>query len=71
MEIKLTISNNKNKPLYPCLGIFPDNVVVLFTSLRKGVCIYSDEIQDIGRYSDSWKASWRPLSKDEQIILSN
>lgn len=47
---------------FPCLGIYDDGDIVLFTNPQTGVVIHNPSgATHIGGYSDSWVESWEPF----------
>jgi len=56
MKVVEKINGTAKESEYPCLKIYKDGLVVLFTGWRKGYVLKSinTESYSIGYYSDSW-----------------
>lgn len=56
---------------YPCLGIFPSGIIVLFHSPSKGICIENNDnaAYKIGHYAENWSNDWELF--EGEITLSN
>lgn len=47
---------------FPCLGIYSDGDIVLFTSSKRGTLMHNNSGDtQIGSYSDTWPESWEPF----------
>jgi hypothetical protein len=66
------IQQETKQSKYPYIGIYKDNnVMVLFTSERTGVCVFSlSKLSPLGEYYESW-AEEEFNRYDGEVILSN
>lgn len=61
----------ENEISYPCLGIFSNGQIVLFTSISEGTLIKQGQLTTlpIGTYTKTWNRDWVPYVGT--VTLSN
>jgi hypothetical protein len=70
MAIKSKLIKNEISPEYPCIGIYPDNMLVLFTDKCTGTVIHQGHSSyKIGTYADYWINIWEKF--DSKVTLTN
>jgi hypothetical protein len=57
-----TEHKSQNEISYPCLGIFPNEQIVLFTSISEGTLIKQGQFTSlpIGTHTKDWAHDWKP-----------
>jgi hypothetical protein len=70
MAIKSKLIKNEILSEYPCIGRYPDNMLVLFTDKRIGTVIHQGHSSHkMGTYKDYWIATWEKF--DSKVTLTN
>lgn len=70
MAIKSKLIENEILPEFPCIGIYPDNMLVLFTDQRTGTVIHQGlSTHKIGTYADYWINMWEKF--DGKVTITN
>lgn len=73
MAINVKKSDKNNEIKYPCLGIYPDGMIVLFTDFNRGTLMCRKECFDntleVGSHANNWKSNWVPYTGT--ITLTN
>ena len=61
MPIKVGTSNENDKITYPCLGIYPNKQIVLFTSRQYGTLVAqgTETTLPIGTCGEHWVPDWK------------
>jgi hypothetical protein len=60
----------KEPPEYPCIGKYPDNMLVLFTDKCTGTVIHQGHSgHKIGTYADYWINTWHKFNG--KVTLTN
>jgi len=60
--VQSTEHKTENNISYPCLGIFPNEQIVLFTSISEGTLIKQGQFTSlpIGTHTKDWMRDWEP-----------
>ena len=73
MAIKSVVNNPLSETInFPCLGICPNGMIVLFSSTNEGTVVLPSETEKthgIGCYSKIWYNNWELFTGE--ITLSN
>jgi hypothetical protein len=70
MAIKSKLIKNEISPDYPCIGRYPDNMLVLFTDQHTGTVIHQGHSSHkMGTHKDYWINTWEKF--DSKVTLTN